>query len=399
MANNFFAPVAPRCPQPFRLIFHHYCSVKIAVNTRFLIADKLEGIGWFTYESLKHIVTRHPEHEFYFLFDRPFDRQFVFASNVHPEVLPPPARHPLLWYLWFEWSVPRALSKIKPDLFLSTDGFCSLRTHVKQLMVLHDLAFEHFHDHVDPLTLRYYRYFTPRYAQKATRIVTVSEFTRQDLVQRYHIDSAKVDVAWNGSNELFHPLTPDEQQKARDDFASGAHYFLYAGALQPRKNIINTLRAFELFKEKTGSAYKLVMAGRNWNYTEALAVHATLRVKNDVVFAGHLSRTDLSRMMGGAFCLVYASLFEGFGIPIVEAMNCDVPVITSNSSSMPEVAGDAALLCDAASVEEIANSMIRIYESPALRHELISKGRIRRNLFSWQLTAEKLWTSVLRALE
>lgn len=391
--------MAPGCPQPFRVIFHHNCSVKIAVNTRFLIADKLEGIGWFTYESLKHIVTRHPEHEFYFLFDRPFDRQFVFASNVYPEVLSPPARHPLLWYLWFEWAVPRALGKIKPDLFLSTDGFCSLRTDVKQLMVLHDLAFEHFHNHVDPLTLRYYRYFTPRYAQKATRIVTVSEFTRQDLIQRYLINPAKVDVAWNGSNDLFHPLSPEEQQRARDDFASGAPYFLYAGAIQPRKNIINTLRAFELFKEKTGSAFKLILAGRNWNYTEALQVHAGLRYKNDVVFAGHLSRSDLSRVMGGAFCLVYVSLFEGFGIPIVEAMNCDVPVITSNSSSMPEVAGEAALLCDPSSVEEIALSMSRIYETPSLRDELIARGRIRRSLFSWQLTAEKLWTSVLKAME
>src|SRR5512139_2040469 len=102
--------------------------MRIAVNTRLLIKDKLEGIGWFTYETLKRITRKHPEHEFIFLFDRPFDKEFIFAQNIIPVIITPEARHPILWYLWFEYSVPRALKKYKADIFLSPDGYLSLST-------------------------------------------------------------------------------------------------------------------------------------------------------------------------------------------------------------------------------------------------------------------------------
>jgi glycosyltransferase involved in cell wall biosynthesis len=373
--------------------------VKIAVNTRFLIKNKLEGIGWFTYESLKCITTQHPEHEFYFFFDRKFDREFIFASNVHPILLSPPARHPLLWYYWFEFAVPAALRKIKPDLFLSTDGYCSLNTSCKQVLVIHDLAFEHFKDHVDGLTLKYYRYFTPKYAHKANRIATVSQFTKQDLVDQYHIRPEKIDVTGNGSNELFHPLSVEEKQKAKLDFAEGNDYFVYAGAIQPRKNIINLFLSFDLFKEKFSSSIKLVIIGRNWNYAEAMRVYADMKFKDEVIFHGHMSRQELSRLMGGAMCLVYVSYFEGFGIPIVEAMSCDVPVITSNVSSMPEVAGNAALLVDPSSTEDIARKMELIASNESLRKKLIESGRIQREKFSWQQTATKLWDCMMKVVE
>ena len=154
--------------------------MKIAVNTRFLLKDKLEGIGWFTYESVKRMVLAHPEHEFHFLFDRNFSEEFIFAKNVVPHVLFPPARHPFLWYAWFEYAVPSALRKIKPDVFLSTDGYLSLSAKTPQVLVIHDLAFEHFNNHVDWLTLKYYKYFVPKFARGANRIAAVSSFTKAD---------------------------------------------------------------------------------------------------------------------------------------------------------------------------------------------------------------------------
>ncbi|HAD33931.1 MAG TPA: glycosyltransferase family 1 protein, partial [Chitinophagaceae bacterium] len=129
--------------------------MKIAVNARFLLKGKLEGIGWFTHEIIRRVVNMHPEHQFIFFFDRPFDSSFLYAKNVEAVILNPPARHPFLWWIWFEWAIPRALKKYQADMFISTDGFLSLRTQTPTLLVMHDLAFEHFPEHL-PLKFRWY---------------------------------------------------------------------------------------------------------------------------------------------------------------------------------------------------------------------------------------------------
>jgi len=348
---------------------------------------------------MKRITQQHPEHEFFFFFDRKFSDDFIFSSNITPIVLSPPARHPFLWWWWFEMSVPAALKKIQPDIFLSTDGYCSLRATCKQVMVIHDLAFEHFSHHVDWLTSKYYRYFTPRYARKANRIACVSGFTKQDVVNLYRIPEEKIDVTYNGSNEVFFPLREEEKLLVRQKFTGGKNYFIYAGAIQPRKNIINLFLAFDEFKKQTASDLKLVVAGRNWSYNEAMNVYTSMQFKDDVIFPGHLSRNDLTKLIGSATAMVYVSLFEGFGIPVVEAMSCDVPVITSNTSSMPEIAGDAALLVDPTSVTDISSKMKLLFENEPLRNELIAKGKIQRQKFTWQNTADSLWECLMKAMQ
>jgi len=161
--------------------------MNIAVNTRFLIKDKLEGIGLFTYETLMRITRNHPEHNFFFLFDRKFDPSFVFSDNVTPIVMWPQARHPVLWYYWFEVAIPKMLNKINADVFLSTDGFLSLKTDKKQVLVIHDLAFEHFPQHMPNLQRKYCTHFTPKFAHKADKISTVSEFSKRDILSSYNI--------------------------------------------------------------------------------------------------------------------------------------------------------------------------------------------------------------------
>jgi glycosyltransferase involved in cell wall biosynthesis len=157
--------------------------MKIAVNTRLLLKDKLEGIGWVAYETLRRMVASHPEVEFYFLFDREPDPMFLFADNVKPVVLFPQARHPFLFIWFFEFSVTKALKKIKPDLFFSPDGYLSLRSDVPQVTQFHDLNFEHFPKDMPKIHLWHYKTFFPRFARKAKRIVTVSEFSKQDIVE------------------------------------------------------------------------------------------------------------------------------------------------------------------------------------------------------------------------
>lgn len=373
--------------------------MKIAVNTRLLLKDKLEGIGWFTYESLKRIVLNHPEHTFYFIFDRKHDPQFVFADNVVPVEIFPPARHPYLWYIYFEFSIPRILRKIKPDLFLSTDGWLSLRADVPQVDVIHDLNFEHSQDFLKSKYQNFYTRFFPRYARKAVRIATVSEFSKQDIHRFYHIPEEKIDVVYNGSNAVYKPLSEEEQASVRQQYADGCRYFLFVSAIHKRKNLANILRAFERYKKEAGDDTRfLVVGARAGKQDDVDEVLRSMTFAQDVRFLGRLSAKELSQVMASAHALVYATLFEGFGIPIAEAFNAETAVITSKVTSMPEVAGDAALLVDPYSVEEIAAAMTKLATNETLRQELIQKGRQQRTRFSWDLTAQRLWDCVMRAI-
>ncbi len=369
--------------------------MNIAVNTRFLLKDKLEGIGWFTHETLKRITRSHPEHQFFFFFDRKFSEEFIFSNNVHPLVLHPQARHPLLFYWWFEHSVPKALKKIKADLFISTDGFLSLNANIKTLLVIHDIAFEHFPETTGKLNGWYMRKFSPQFAHRADRIATVSGFSKQDIVKTYGIDAGKVDVVYNGSKEIYRPQSTGDAGQVLARYGITGKYFIYAGAIQPRKNIARMLQAFDLFRKENPDSAQLVIAGRKaWQYEDVIHAHEQMQFKNDVIFTGHLSTWDLSALMSQSLALVYVSRFEGFGIPIIEAMNSGTAVITSNVSSMPEVAGDAALLVDPDSVSETAGAMLKIAKDPQFREGLIAKGNIQKQKFSWDKTADLLWQSV-----
>ncbi|MEM7102446.1 MAG: glycosyltransferase family 1 protein [Bacteroidota bacterium] len=369
--------------------------MKIAVNTRFLLKNKLEGIGRFTAESMKRLVKAHPEVEFLFFFDRPYDESFIFAENVTPVVLFPPARHPFLFYWWFEFSVTRALRKYKADYFISTDGFLSLRTTVKTLLVIHDIAFKHYPDQVRFWESKYYNYFMHRFFKKADRLITVSEYSKSDLVKHYNINPDKIDIAYNAGDKVFQPLPESEQQSVRNKFSNGCPYFLYVGSVHPRKNIVRLLQAFDQFKSQNSNDCKLVVVGRMaWQTGRVHETVKTLEFKDEIIFLDYLGGEDLANVMAAAYTLVYVSILEGFGIPILEAMHAEVPVITSNVSSMPEVAGEAALLADPFSVPSIAEKLEEIWQNEPLRQKLIVAGKTQRQKFNWESTAERLWASI-----
>ena len=373
--------------------------MKIAVNTRLLIKDKMDGIGWFTYETLKRITRQHPEHEFVFIFDRKYHSDFIFSDNVTAKIIQPPARHPFLWYLYFEWSIPYILKKIKPDLFLSPDGWLSLRTNVSQMAVIHDINFEHYPEFLPALVRKYYLHYFPLFAKKAKRIATVSEFTKQDIVDKYGISPDKIDVVYNGANENYKPVNESEKQQVKKRYTAGNDYFLFIGTIHRRKNLINLIKAFDKFKESTSNNTKLLIVGAvMWNAKELDEVLAQINHRDDIIFAGRANEEELAGIIASAMALVYPSFFEGFGIPIVEAMYCDVPVITSNVTSMPEVAGEAALFVEPHSVDSIHNSLMIMQNNEQLRNKLIEKAREQRKLFSWQKSADRLWDSISKEL-
>lgn len=372
--------------------------MKIAVNTRFLLTDYLEGYGNFLQQVVTRMVTQHPEHEFIFFFDRPFDPAFIPAGNCKGVVIGPPARHPLLWKLWYDYKIPAALKKYKADVFLSCDGFCSLRTRVPQCLVIHDLAFLHYPDAIKRSHLFFYKLYTKSFLRKAATVATVSEFSKNDIIDQYGINENKIDVVYNAVKDGFHPIDETEKQVVRNEFTNGKNYFFYAGSVHPRKNLLNLLKAFSVFKKRQKTDWKLVITGRlAWKYERFLTSLKSYKYRDDVVLTDYVDEPTLVRLMGAAYGLVYPSLWEGFGVPVIEAMRCETPAITSAGSAMQEIAGDAALYADADNYQDIADKMMLLYKDESLRSRLIMQGKIVEKQYSWDRTAELLWQSVMNA--
>jgi len=366
--------------------------MKIAVNARFLLASKLEGIGRFTYEIVSRMVLDHPEDEFIFFFDRPYDSQFIFAKNVTPIVLFPPTRHPVLIVLWFEWAVRRALRRCEADVFFSPDGFLSLGSKCKTVIVTHDLAYFQKNNQVSWSVQKFYEWCTPRYLKKASKVLTVSEFTKSDIVEHFPWVEDKVAIVYNSCGPIYQVLDAAAQEAVRMQYTRGKPYFCYVGAVHPRKNVHRLIAAFDVFKTVTGSDYKLVIVGNfAWKTSEAQTAYDRSPHQQDILKLGYLANSIAAKIISAAFAVTYVSLFEGFGLPIVEAMSCEVPCITSNCSSMPEVAGNAGLLVDPYSIQDIATKLIQLYQSPELYAQLVENGKRQRAKFDWNVSARQVY--------
>lgn len=369
--------------------------MRIAINTRFLLSRKMEGFGWYTYETTRRLVEQHPEHTFILFFDRAYDERFIFGTNVIPVVLHPQARHPLLFVLWFELAVHRALKKYKADVFFSPDGFLSLRSKVPQIPVIHDLNFEYYPQDIPRAAKIYLRHFFPKFAKKAAKIVTVSHYSKSDISRTYQIDPSRIAVGWNGASEQFVPLDGAKKAEVRNEFSLGNEYFLFVGALHPRKNVGRLLQAFERYQQ-SGGEHHLVIVGENlWKNKPAFAADLSPETRSRIHFTGHLPLETLTKVTASAICLVFVPYFEGFGIPLVEAMRCGVPVISGNLTSLPEVAGDAALYVNPFDVQEIADAMQKISGDQDLQEKLSAAGLQRAELFSWDHTAETIWNAIM----
>jgi len=360
----------------------------------------MDGLGQFTFEAFKHIVSQNPSVKFIFIFDRTPHSDFLFAKNITAEVISPQAKHPFLYRIWYQFSLKKLLKKLEPDIFVGTNGMIPLNTNTKTLSVIHDLNFEHHPEHL-PFSLRnYYCKNFPKFAKKSNRIATVSEYSKSDIVKSYKIDASKIGVVYNGPNENFKPISTTEIASIRDKYTDGKPYFLFVGTLHPRKNLAYLFRAFGRFKKQSNSDFKLVIVGKKMWWTNKIEkAYNALKYKNDVVFTGRVDDEDLYKITAAAHALTYVPIFEGFGIPLVEAMNCGVPVITSNVTSMPEVVEDAGLLVNPFSIGEIAQAMISIESDNNLRTELVEKSKMQATKFSWQKTGDLLWESILKTID
>lgn len=367
-------------------------KVHIAANTRLFRHGPTDGIGLFTREIMTRLPKLMAQDSFTFLFDKPFSDVDSLPKNVNTKRLFPPTRLPLLMDLFFEWSVPHALKTIQPNVFFSPDGWVSLHAKTPTVSVVHDLNFLHHPEFIAPRWRKYYLSKFPAFIRKADHLITVSQFSKNDLMQALHIPPEKITVVYNSTAEGFRSVSStDEKEKIQREFADGIPYFLHVGSIHERKNTVGLMQAFGQFRKTYPGPFRLLFAGAKQWWTDSMQETSENQpFRNDILFLGKVSDEALPRIYRGAEALVFPSFFEGFGIPVVEAFKSGIPVITSDCTALPEIAAGAALLIDPHKPEQIADAMHRITSDSALREELIGKGSHRAHDFSWDVAAEQI---------
>lgn len=367
----------------------------IAVNTRLWLDGTRQEDGYFMEEVCNRMVAEHTGHRFYFLFDRPLPSTVKLPPGATPVVVGPPARYPLLWKYWYDVALPRALKKLGADVLVSLDGMASLTTKVPQCLVVQGFPFLHSGEGHPKNHLRYYKYYTPRFLKKANSIAAVSQFVKDEMLQQYKVPHQKISVVYSAASPIFKPLPWEEHAGIKEQYTEGKEYFIYTGAIHPDKNLLNLLKAFSKFKKWQRSGFKLVLAGPlHWKGDAFLELLKTYKYRNDVVLLNEVGEADKARLLGAAYALVYPSFYEGFGLPVLEAIQCEVPVLTSADSAMQEIAGEAALYFNPHDVDSMAQQLMTIYKDEDKRSRLIEKGKELENRYSWQKTADALWQTI-----
>ena len=367
--------------------------MRIAINGRLLIRNQLEGIGYFTWEVLKKMVNLYPDHNYLVLFDRKPATEFLLPG-VEYRVIRPSARHPVLYRLWFDLLVPGVLRVWDAEIFLSFDGFTSQFISIPAITAIHDLAYIHFPQYMKSSELQYYQKYQPRFAQLSRKILTVSEYSAKDIVLQYGIEAQKIAIVYNGSR--FEEIPPKDDPAILKKYGlKSGQYFIYTGSLHPRKNITRLVEAFEQTIAASAHGVKLVLAGRQaWKTAEMTDRIKSSPLADQIILTGYVPDEILWNILKNALALCYVSLFEGFGVPVLDAFHAEVPVICSSTTSLSEVAGDAALQVDPVDAGAIARAMDQLYDSPDLRFSLIQRGNQRQYTYNWTLTTRKIFQTI-----
>jgi len=361
--------------------------------------NSVKSTSYFLYETFSRITRNQPNHQFIFLFDKPFTDELIFNTNVTAHTVSPLASTPLKWKYWYDVKIPGLLKKYKADVFVGGNGFCSLYTKIPQCLLAPDLTYIQFPKSIQKLQALYLKKYIAKQIQKASTIAVYSEFSKQEIKNNFNQDASKINVIYKGINEIFRPVTNEEKENTKSKYTDGKEFFMVAGTIHSRKNLINLLKAFSIFKKRQQTGMKLVLSGRlSWNYGSFLEKLESYKYRNDVIVTGLLQDSDLALLTGSAYALIQVSNYENFGSSVLQAMQCDVPVITVADSAMEEITQGAALYANAASSEDIAEKMKLLYKDENLKKELIRKGQKVAPAYSWDRTAALCWQAIENAV-
>ncbi len=347
------------------------------------LASPLTGIPVYVLNLVREIA-RIDRENLYFLYtnreipftlDLPENFQVVLVRRPYPR-----------WQLWYQIGLPVQMRRDRLDLYHDTLFLLPLlQGKIPGVITIHDLSgllMPDFHQRRVSLTSR----LIPQAVRKARRIITVSHFTRKEVEKLFPSAAGKTRVVYNGVGSQFQPSPPERVEEVKVKYGIKENYIMYLGTVEPRKNLKTLLRAFALLKNKI--PHLLVIAGmKGWKYHGIFDLLRELSLEERVVFTGFVPEEDLPPLYSGADVFVYPSLYEGFGIPVLEAMACGTPVVASKTSSLPEVVGDAGLLADPHSPGEIAARIEEVLKNPGLAEKLSLLGRKRAGEFTWERTA------------
>lgn len=299
--------------------------------------------------------------------------------------------------LWTHVRLNWELRRHPPDLLFIPAHVMPIACPIPTVITVHDLGYLHYPETHRVFDRWYLHWSTRRHAHLATYIVADSEATRQDLARHYGADLARVRVIYPGYDETLQRIEdPQVIAAAKARYHIAGDYLLYLGTLQPRKNLARLIEAFARAGLAQSTSHpqrlQLVLAGKKgWDYEALVRLVDRMGLQNQVIFPGYIAPEDKAALLSGARALVFPSLYEGFGMPVLEAMACGVPVLTSRVSSLPEVAGDAAVLVDPLDVDSIAAGLRQIVDQLDLRRTLVERGYRRAQKFSWRYAAQQLW--------
>jgi glycosyltransferase involved in cell wall biosynthesis len=315
------------------------------------------------------------------------------SPHVETRVIPWPR-------LWTHLRLAVELHQHPPDVLFVPAHVLPLSCPVPAVVTVHDLGYRHYPEAHRPLDRRYLDWTTRRHTRVARQIIADSQATKQDLIDFYGANPDQIQVVYLGRDENLTPVTdPEVFRQVKAKYGLEGDYLLYMGTLHPRKNLVRLVEAFHAavldltgFENLSGlSDLKLVIAGKQgWLYNDIFERVQQLGLTGRVIFPGYVADQDKPALLSGALAYVFPSLYEGFGLPVLEAMACGVPVLTSNCSSLPEVAGEAVLLVDPHHTAEIADGLVQLVTNFDFRQQLIQRGYHQIQKFSWKRTAEQV---------
>lgn len=303
-----------------------------------------------------------------------------------------------IFYKLYKWGINVPLELFFPpkadepayDLYFFPNFVIYPHLDGKNVVVVPDLSFEKVPQYADRENVEFLRKFVPSSAASADQIVTISNYTKEELIKTYGLPERKIIVAYPGvDQEIFYPRSTKEKEGIKKKYGIKKPFILFLGTLEPRKNIPAVIGAFAGLKNRKN--YNLVLAGkRGWMYGEIFQAIRQLGIEEDVIFTGYVPDHDRPILMSAAEVFVFPSFFEGFGMPVIEAQACGTPVVTSNTTSLPEAAGEGAVLVDPQSTKELGAAIKDILNSPRIRKTLVEKGLVNAKKFRWEESAKKV---------